>query len=622
MAGNVTTTNFTYTLDYSGKTNPPAIQVYWPQNGDQVSGAAFTLRGALDDFTASLTAQIVDSSGNTNTVQGLVERNGLFWVENAPLLAGTNYVTLTAMDAVGNISTTNLTINSVSAGLTIDDFSSALGGSRRDIISVVTGTIALTNYTLWVNGVQATQDGQGNWEADSVPLGPGGTAVVEARAIPNSDNNGNGTGTTPPSDGTPGNPTAGDSIAAQVQTDQPTMVYLQSCDSQENSSTTDCNNCDPNCPGTLTDSFESQTCWDVMAGGTATEYYTADLASPCSDYPICWYKYVYTYSPTAPGVCVYTDSFGDDETNSVGPPLLGTEEWSETDHFEWNINSDQCSESGETDYNLHTATTVRLQTGGKGVAGRQNLVEIDVGATAYLSFPVPLPDTFNQDWTTQVVPGNEITVNGKTANANGQIFTVLPDNTTMDITPQAPPQRYSYLVGATKYKSCFEVFVREPWPLYPYYYFGPYGPPAGYPVYGNGVGAGHAWWELLNSAPSAAINQFTSTNCSQWLNQQVGYSPSNAVFISLIPPIKQGPGYLDTNNGDANNQRVYAIGFQGLLGGLNDTENLYNNPGIWNSSTHNCIHEAVKAGNSAGVSLPTGGYTPEFFGLQLPPSDP
>ena len=294
------------------------------------------------------------------------------------------------MDAVGNISTTNLTINSVSAGLTIDDFSSALGGSRRDIISVVTGTIALTNYTLWVNGVQATRDGQGNWEADSVPLGPGGTAVVEARAIPNSDNNGNGTGTTPPSDGTPGNPTAGDSIAAQVQTDQPTMVYLQSCDSQENSSTTDCNNCDPNCPGTLTDSFESQTCWDVMAGGTATEYYTADLASPCSDYPICWYKYVYTYSPTAPGVCVYTDSFGDDETNSVGPPLLGTEEWSETDHFEWNINSDKCSESGETDYNLHTATTVRLQTGGKGVAGRQNLVEIDVGATAYLSFPVPL----------------------------------------------------------------------------------------------------------------------------------------------------------------------------------------------------------------------------------------
>ena len=73
------------------------------------------------------------------------------------------------------------------------------------------------------------------------------------------------------------------------------------------------------------------------------------------------------------------------------PPLLGTEEWSETDHFEWNINSDRCSESGETDYNLHTTTTMTLQTGGKGVAGRQNLVEIDIGATAYLSFPYPYP---------------------------------------------------------------------------------------------------------------------------------------------------------------------------------------------------------------------------------------
>ena len=133
-----------------------------------------------------------------------------------------------------------------------------------------------------------------------------------------------------------------------------------------------------------------------MAGGTATEYYTAGLADPCSDYPICWYNCAHTYPndiypPTAPGVCVYTDSLGDDETNSVGPPLLGTEEWSETDHFEWNINSDRCSESGETDYNLHTTTTMTLQTGGKGVAGRQNLVEIDIGATAYLSFPNPYP---------------------------------------------------------------------------------------------------------------------------------------------------------------------------------------------------------------------------------------
>ena len=76
-------------------------------------------------------------------------------------------------------------------------------------------------------GPTGTEYGQENWEAYSVPVGPGGTAVVEARAIPNSnnDNNGNGTGTAPSSDGTPSNPTAADSIAAQVKpTSQPCVI--------------------------------------------------------------------------------------------------------------------------------------------------------------------------------------------------------------------------------------------------------------------------------------------------------------------------------------------------------------------------------------------------------------
>ena len=41
-----TTTNFTYTLDYTGKP-APVIQVYRPQNGDQVSGAEFTCEAQL-----------------------------------------------------------------------------------------------------------------------------------------------------------------------------------------------------------------------------------------------------------------------------------------------------------------------------------------------------------------------------------------------------------------------------------------------------------------------------------------------------------------------------------------------------------------------------------------------
>jgi uncharacterized Zn-binding protein involved in type VI secretion len=134
------------------------------------------------------------------------------------------------MDAVGNQSTTNYTVVNNSAALTINNFSSQLGGSPRNVIPSVSGSIQLTNCTLWVNGIQAAQNGDGAWQASSVPLGSGGTAVVEARAIPNtpSDNNGNGAGMTGATSDTPGNPTAPDSVAAELEMDQPAVVYMQS----------------------------------------------------------------------------------------------------------------------------------------------------------------------------------------------------------------------------------------------------------------------------------------------------------------------------------------------------------------------------------------------------------
>ncbi|MGA3284639.1 MAG: hypothetical protein ABSD57_09310, partial [Verrucomicrobiota bacterium] len=88
LAGNVTTTNFSFALDYSGKTNPPAVQIIWPQDGTQISGSNFTLRGWVDDFTVTVLAQLVDTNGDTNIFNGLVERNGNFWLENLPLSGG------------------------------------------------------------------------------------------------------------------------------------------------------------------------------------------------------------------------------------------------------------------------------------------------------------------------------------------------------------------------------------------------------------------------------------------------------------------------------------------------------------------------------------------------------
>ena len=216
-AGNVTTTNLLFNLDYASDTNPPVLTLYWPQNGGLVVGSQFTLRGLLDDPTATVTARIVSPSGTTNTVAGLVELNGLLWVENLPLAVGTNSVSLTMTDAAGNVSTTNLNVIGDPINLTINTPPlTQLFGS-----TTVTGTIDSSNYTVWVNGVKSTNyaaNGLGgwNWSVDNVPIPAGGTAVIQALAIPNSDNGGNGSGTNLP----PANPP---SASAKADEDDPEL---------------------------------------------------------------------------------------------------------------------------------------------------------------------------------------------------------------------------------------------------------------------------------------------------------------------------------------------------------------------------------------------------------------
>jgi hypothetical protein len=196
LAGNITTTNLCYTLDYASDTNPPVLSLYWPQDGAQVSGSEFNLRGRLDDPTASVTAQIIGAGGATNQTSGLVERNGLLWVEHLPLDAGTNTLSLTMTDAAGNSSVTNLAVVQSGVALAINDLSGANLNQPRISVS---GGIGTNNCTVWVNGVPATNvwangDGTWTWAAEDVPVNPGGTAVIQARAIPNTDNGGSGTG--------------------------------------------------------------------------------------------------------------------------------------------------------------------------------------------------------------------------------------------------------------------------------------------------------------------------------------------------------------------------------------------------------------------------------------------
>ena len=219
LAGNTSITNFSYILDYYYATNPPVITLAWPQNNTQISGPSFALRGRINDPTVQLSAQVVGANRDTIVVDGLVERDGLFWVEGLPLNVGTNRLTLSAKDAAGNITTTNINIIQSALHLTVNDFS---GANLHALTTTVSGTLSDEGYSVWVNGVLATNNGDGSWTALNVPINRGGTAIVQARAIPKSDNGGNGTR----SGLDMRNPISLFAVDVNPEIDKPSRVYL------------------------------------------------------------------------------------------------------------------------------------------------------------------------------------------------------------------------------------------------------------------------------------------------------------------------------------------------------------------------------------------------------------
>jgi hypothetical protein len=236
LSGNLTTSNLIFNLDYSSKP-APVIQLYWPQDGTQIGAGSFTWRGAVDDPTVALAAQITDTNGDTNAVAGVIERNGNFWVDNIPLYAGTNYLALTAIDINSNVTTTNITVVQSSVQIAIAPITDDL--NQQTV--TVSGTINTNNYTVWVNGVAASQSGTApsiSWTANNVPLNGAGCAVVQTRAIPDTpaDNYGNGTanggGGTNSNLSNPGNPLSPDCLDAEINQDKPPSLI---CDNYHQS---------------------------------------------------------------------------------------------------------------------------------------------------------------------------------------------------------------------------------------------------------------------------------------------------------------------------------------------------------------------------------------------------
>ena len=186
FAGNTTTSNLLLNLDFSTRTNLPVVALTFPQDGLKVSGTNFTLDGFVDDPTATVTAQMVDTNGGTNVLSGEVERTGRFWVDNLPLGAGNNQLTLSVTDAAGN--STNLTMVVVQSAVVLTINPLADPNQLWQPAVNLTGTVGDASATVTVNGTNATVaaqvNGAGtyNWSAANVPVTPGGVACFTALA--------------------------------------------------------------------------------------------------------------------------------------------------------------------------------------------------------------------------------------------------------------------------------------------------------------------------------------------------------------------------------------------------------------------------------------------------------
>jgi len=176
LAGNTTSTDFSFTFDVSTNANPPALTILWPQNGTYIGGSNFTLQAQVSDPMTAVVASFVDADGHRNSVEGLVEQNGSVWVQGLPLAGGTTVLTVTATDSAGNSSVTNLILFQSGIIVTMNPPT----GDQLNQPSVnVSGTVSDSSYTPTINGVAATVSPDGTWAADNVPASSSGTAMFD-----------------------------------------------------------------------------------------------------------------------------------------------------------------------------------------------------------------------------------------------------------------------------------------------------------------------------------------------------------------------------------------------------------------------------------------------------------
>ena len=406
LSGNMAA--FTTNIVCLGNTNSPAVSLLWPQNGLQMSGGSFTIKGQVDDPTSTVSVSTVDTNGNTTVINGLVGRDGIFWVENVPLSAGTNSLTLSLINAVGTTNTSFSLIQS-SVGLSIKAVqpgdTTASGGMDTD------------GYMIWVNGASATNNGDHTWTAQIAPIGIGGGLVL-VTAIPNTETNtwsGGGV-----------NPTSAHSINTQA-TVQPAQGIFVSSYHVNDQTTYNLWQYDANLNIVwYTENWYNLMNWQDGQGGSAESFLYEDSLTwfpalfhtdwSANAWPQPWPNGTETdtywnYDPD------YQHPPSQTFTNTVGAPSLPME-YCDTRQV---IDADGSTERRTAD------TELKLATGGPLGSTEKNFWTISATATVYAD---------EADNVGSPVPPEQICIGGfGHLDTNGSLVIVLPDNDPDVVTP-------------------------------------------------------------------------------------------------------------------------------------------------------------------------------------------
>lgn len=423
LSGNMTTTNFSVTLDYSSDTTPPVISNIWPTNGSYIGGSQISACGRVDDETAAIIAQIVDTTGQTNSYNGIVERNGQFWLDNLPLDTSTTSISIIATDAAGNSTTTNITYIKSAVTIQVTPLSDS---DMNSAYASMGGTISDPSYTVTVNGATTTSDGSTNWSTTTnAPVYSGGASTVTVTAFK-----------------------AGQAPVVQTLVqDAPAHFYYGSY--QENWTQNYINT-----PGTISCNVSYESHYDdnnqLKIKGSKVlyeDYSTTDLT----------YVRITTDSWDECGATetLWTHYRGDSytQTYSIAPPsipalsMLQLDPPIQINHFDANNVRLTSSDWGGYIYTCSARSLPKIKTAGR--SSSQSLYTFALTNYKILNSSGIHEDIWD-DCIGEVLPANQTQVMGKSLGYDWARDVVLPDNSCVSVNVESPGNHHSIDVTPAK----------------------------------------------------------------------------------------------------------------------------------------------------------------------------